>query len=71
MGVSAISLEMRADQAVRGQRVAQTKLSEAAYQTRRLLEEQKDYSLSEARSQLDTQELRVERADRALRESGM
>ena len=63
--------EMRADQAVRGERVAQTKLSEAAYHMERLLEEQKDYSLSEARSELDAQELRVECADRALRESGM
>ena len=40
-------LEMRADR-VRRERVAQTKLSEAEDHTRRLLEEQKDYLLSEA-----------------------
>ena len=63
-------LEMRADRAQR-ERVAQTKLSEAEDHTRRLLEEQKDYLLSEAQLELDKQELRVQCADRALHESGM
>ena len=62
---------MRADQAVRGERVAQTNFSEAAYHAKRLLDEQKDCFLSEAQSELDTQELWVEGADRALRQSGM
>ena len=53
------------------ERVAQTKLSEAEDHTRRLLEEQKDYLLSEAQLELDKQELRVQCADRALHESGM
>ena len=56
-------LERRADRAVREERVAQTKLSEAEYLTRRLLEEQGDYLLSEARSELDERELSVEWAD--------
>ena len=64
-------LEMRADQAVRGERVAQAKLSEAEDHTRRHLEEQKDYLLIEAQSELYKQELRVHCADRALHESGM
>ena len=36
-----------------------------------LLEEQKDYLLSEPRSELDKLELKVECADRALHETGM
>ena len=63
-------LEMRADRA-RRERVAQTTLSEAGDHTRRLLEEPKDYLLSEAQLELDKQELRVQCADRALHESGM
>ena len=63
-------LEMRADR-VRRERVAQTKLSEAEDHTRRLLEEPKDYLLSEAQLELDKQELRDQCADRALHESGM
>ena len=67
---------MRADRAVRGERVArtkfaQTKLSGAECHTRRLLEEQKDHLLSDAQSELDKQELRVQCTDRALHESGM
>ena len=64
-------LEMQADRAVRGERVAQTKLSDAQYHTRRLLEEQKNYLLSGAQSDLDKQELRVQCADSALHESGV
>ena len=52
-------------------KVAVSRLSEAEYHTRLLLEEQKDYLLSEARSELDMQELRVESADRALQEPGL
>ena len=36
-------LERRSDQAVRGERVAQSELSEAGYHTRTRLEKQKDY----------------------------
>ena len=39
--------------------------------TRRLLEEHKDYLMSEVQSELDKQELRVESTDRALHESSM
>ena len=46
-------------------------VSEAEYRTILLLEEQKNYLLSEALSKLDMQELRVERAHRALQESGL
>ena len=52
-------------------KVAVSRLSEAEYHTRLLLEEQKDFLLSEARSELDMQELRVESADRALQEPGL
>ena len=41
------------------------------YHTRLLLKQQKNHILSEARSELHLQELRVESADRALRESGL
>ena len=62
-------LGMPADQAVRGERVAQSKLPEEECHTRMLLEGQKDI-LSEARSEMDWQDLRDECADRALHESG-
>ena len=62
---------MRADQAAPGQKVSLSKLSEAEYHTRMFLEEQKGYSLSEARSELNLQELKVKNADRALQESGL
>ena len=39
--------------------------------TRFLLEEQKDDLLSEARSELDMQELRIENADKAVQETGL
>ena len=45
------------------EKVAQTRLSEAEYLTRRLLEEQRDYLLSEAQKELDERELSVECAD--------
>ena len=65
---------MRADQAVRGERVADIKLSEAEYHTSMLLVDQKDYLLKkflpEAQSELDKQWLRVDCADRAHHESG-
>ena len=45
------------------------RLSETEYHSRLLPEEQKNHMLSEARSELNLQELRVESADRALHES--
>ena len=60
-------LELRADHAAQGENAALSKLSEA-YHTRLLLEEQKNHTLSDARSELHMQELRVESADRALLE---
>ena len=60
--------EMRADQAARREKVAPPKLSGAEYNAGFLLEEQKDCLLSEARTELEMQELRVENADRALKE---
>ena len=64
-------LELGADQAARGEKVAPSRPLEAEYHTILLLQEQKDYLLSEARSELVMQELRVESADRALQESGL
>ena len=64
-------LELRADQASRGDEVALSRLSGAECHTRVLLEQQKDYLLSGARSELDMQELRIESADRALQDSGL
>ena len=61
-------LEWQADQASQGEQAALTKISEAEYRTRLLLEEQKK-PLSEARSEMNLQESRVESADRVLRES--
>ena len=58
-------LELRADQAAQGGRVAQSRLSEAEHQTRWLPEEQKEYLLPEA---VEMQELRVESAG-SLQES--
>ena len=49
-------LEMRADQAVRGERVAQSKLSDAEYHTSASGGKKRNYLLSEARSELDQQE---------------
>ena len=63
--------EWRADQAVLGKGVAQAKLSEAEYHSWGLLEEQKRSFASEAQSELDKQELRVECAHRALHEASM
>ena len=51
-------LELRADHAAQGENVALSRLSEAEYQTKLLLQEQKSHLLSEARSELDMQELR-------------
>ena len=61
-------LEWQADQASQGEQAALTKISEAEYRTRLLLEEQKK-PLSEARSEMNLQESRVESADRVLCES--
>ena len=55
-------LELRADHAAQGELAPLSELSEADNHTRSLLEEQKN------RSKMNMQELRVERADRALRE---
>ena len=57
-------LQWQADQASQGEQAALTKISEAEYHTRLLLEEQKK-PLSEARSETNMQESRVESADRA------
>ena len=62
-------LELRADHAAQGEQAAPSKLSEAECRTRLLLEEQKNHILIEARSEMKRQGLRVESADRALRES--
>ena len=65
-------LELRANHASQGeQKKALSRLSEAEYHTRLLLEEQKNHILSEARSELNMQELRVESADMAFHESGL
>ena len=64
-------LELRADHAAQGELAPLSELSEADNHTRSLLEEQKNHILSEARSEINMQELRVERADRALREPGL
>ena len=59
-----IFFKWQADQASQGEQAALTKISEAEYHTRLLLEEQKK-PLSEARSETNMQESRVESADRA------
>ena len=61
-------LQWQADQAAQGEQAALSKICEAEYHTRLPLEEQKK-PLSEARSEMNLQESRVESADRALRES--
>ena len=53
-------VELRAGQAARGDKVPPSRLSVAEYHTRLLLGEPKNHTLSEARSELDMQELRVE-----------
>ena len=60
--------QWQADQASQGEQAALTKISEVEYHTRLPPEEQKK-PLSEARSETNLQESRVESADRALRES--
>ena len=60
---------MRPNHAAQGENTALSKLSEAEYHTRLLLEEQKNHVFSEARSELNLQEERVESAGRALHES--
>ena len=57
-------LQWQADQAAQGEQAALTKICEAEYHTRLLLEEQKK-PLSEARSEMNMQESSVESADRA------
>ena len=64
-------LALQADHAAQGEQAARSKLSEAEYHTRLLLEAQRNHQLSEARSELNMQELRLESADRALRESDL
>ena len=64
-------LELRADQAAQGEQAALSKLSEAEYHTRLLLEEQRNQILSEARSEINMHELRVESADMAHCESNL
>ena len=58
-------LQWQTDQAAQGEQAALTKISEAEYHTRLLVEEQKKPLLSEARSEMNMQESRVESADRA------
>ena len=60
-------LQWQANQVSQGEQAALTKISEAEYRMKLLLEEQKP--LSEARSEMNLQESRVESADRVLRES--
>ena len=55
----------------RRKRATLSRLTEAAYHTRMLLDEQKKPTMSEARSELNMQELRVESVDRALHEPGL
>ena len=64
-------LELRADHAVQGEQAALSKLSDAEHHARLLFEEQKNHVLSEARCQMNMQELRVESAHRALREQSL
>ena len=61
-------LEFRADYDAQA---ALSKCSEEEHHTILLLGEKKNHFLSEARSELNMQELRVESADRALRESSL
>ena len=64
-------LELQADYAAQGVQAPLSKLSKAEYHTMLLLEEQKDQLLSEARFEMNMQELRFESADRAVRESSL
>ena len=57
-------LELQADQAAQGEQAAPSKLCEKEFHARLLLEEQQKHLLSEARSEMNVQESRVERADR-------
>ena len=59
-------LELQADHAAQGEQAAPSKLSEAEYHTRLLLEEQKNHLLSDARSEMNVQESWVESADSGL-----
>ena len=58
----------QADQASQGEQTAPTKISEAEYRTRCFLKNKKK-PLSEARSEMNLQESRVESADKVLRKS--
>ena len=62
-------LTLRGDKAAEGEEAASSKLSEAKYHTILLLEEQRNQILSEARSEMNMQELMPGSADMALRES--
>ena len=53
-------LELRADKAAQGYQAALSKISEAESHTRLLLEEQRNQILSEAPSEMNMQELKVE-----------
>ena len=64
-------LDLQADHAAQGEQAARSKLSEAEYHARLLLEAQRNHQLSEARSEMKMQESRLESADRALRESDL
>ena len=63
--------DLRPNHAAQGEKAALSRLSGAEYHTILLLEEQKNHVLSEARSELNMQELRVENADRAVQESSL
>ena len=56
-------------QPVQEEQITLSKLFEDAYHTRLLLEGQQNHILSDARSELDQQELRVDCGDRTLRQA--
>ena len=63
-----VRLEFRADEAAEGEKAALSRLPEAEFHTRLLLEEQRHQTLPEARSDMNMQELKTESADMTLRD---
>ena len=62
-------LKLRAEKEAEGAEAASSKLSEAGYHAKLLLEEQRNHMLCEARSEMNVQERKKESAEMALRES--
>ena len=63
--------QLQADKAAEGEEPALSNLSDAGYHARLLLEKQRNQVVSEARSEMNLHELRVERGDMALREENL